>query len=139
MFHQYNYLNIYSLKIVLRLGLGLFDQIGAIFLSWFRTKNWKPGDFDYCISEQGNAFFTQKYNISVHRLSNHRGNAISSVRRIQKKGAEIQVSALSDIKHYNEHMGVFYKVDMLHYFGDDNRKSKKWWHKLFLQRKKCVS
>ncbi|GBL82154.1 hypothetical protein AVEN_252351-1 [Araneus ventricosus] len=84
------------------------------------------------ISDQGISFFKWKDNRSVHFFSNYHGNDTCKVQRRLKDGTKIDVTAPIVVKDYNGHMGGIDKADMLLAIYDRDRKSKKWWHRLFL-------
>ncbi|GBL71895.1 hypothetical protein AVEN_236793-1 [Araneus ventricosus] len=94
-------------------------------------KKMKRGDLDYQISDQGISFFKWKDNRSVHFLSNYHGNDTCKVQRRLKDGTKIDVTAPIVVKDYNGHIGGIDKADMLRAISDRDRKSKKWWHRLF--------
>ncbi|GBO13535.1 hypothetical protein AVEN_2013-1, partial [Araneus ventricosus] len=94
-------------------------------------KKMKRGDLNYQISDQGISFFKWKDNRSVHFLSNYHGNDTCKVQRRLKDGTKIDVTAPIVVKDYNEHMGGIDKAGMLRAIYDRDRKSKKWWHRLF--------
>ncbi|GBM36035.1 hypothetical protein AVEN_274441-1 [Araneus ventricosus] len=91
----------------------------------------KRGDLDYQLSDQGISFFKWKDNRSAHFLLNYHGNDTCNFRRRLKDGTKIDVTAPIVVKDYNGHMGGIDKADILHAIYDRDRKSKKWWHRLF--------
>ena len=91
----------------------------------------KRGKFDYRITEQLISFFKWKDNRCVHMLSNFHGNETCTLRRREKDGNEKDVSAPKILKDYNEFMGGVDKADMFRAIYDRNKRSKKWWHRIF--------
>ncbi|KAF8789066.1 Chimeric ERCC6-PGBD3 protein like [Argiope bruennichi] len=89
------------------------------------------GDFDHQITDQGISYFKWKDNRRVHLLSNYHGNETCTVKRTQNDGSKLDVPAPTIVKEYNEQMGGVDKADMLRSLYDRDRKSKKWWHRLF--------
>lgn len=65
-------------------------------------------------------------------LSNHHdpGN-ISSVSRMQKNGTPEEIICPKLVVDYNKNMGFVDKADMLKSTYEIDRKSKKWWHRIF--------
>lgn len=53
------------------------------------------------------------------------------VKRKQKHGSSKNISCLKLVKNYNAHMGYVDQSDMLVSLYKVNRKSRKWWHRLF--------
>ncbi|KAF2880144.1 hypothetical protein ILUMI_26033 [Ignelater luminosus] len=65
-------------------------------------------------------------------LSNyHNPDELTNVNRRQKNGFLQVIPCLSVVKDYNKFMSGVDKADMLKSLYEINRKSKKWWHKIF--------
>lgn len=89
------------------------------------------GEFDSQTSEEGITFFKWKDNKSVYFLSNFHGTETVEIKRKQKDGTRIDVTAPVVVRDYNSHMGGVDKADMLRSIYDRDCKAKKWWHRLF--------
>ena len=92
--------------------------------------NMVRGEYDYRVTKQGIVFYKWKDNISVFLVSNFHGTEASAVSRTQKDGSKKQFLCPAAVKEYNENMGVD-KADMLCAVHGLDRKSKKWWHRIF--------
>ena len=65
-------------------------------------------------------------------LSNHHDpNIISSVNRRQKNGTLEEITCPQPLADYNRNMAFVDKADMLKSTYEIDRKSKKWWHRIF--------
>ncbi|XP_040072344.1 piggyBac transposable element-derived protein 4-like [Ixodes scapularis] len=68
----------------------------------------------------------------VTMISNaHTPSEIKTVKRRLKDGAHEDVPCPQVIIDYNQHMGYVDKADMLKSYYEVDRKSKKWWHRIF--------
>lgn len=94
-------------------------------------KEMKRGDFDYRTTDQGIAFFKWKDNKCVHFLSNYHGTEATTLSRRDRDGTKKDIVAPMIVRDYNSSMGGVDKADMLRSLYDRDRKSKKWWHRLF--------
>uniref|UniRef100_A0A0B6ZX71 PiggyBac transposable element-derived protein domain-containing protein n=1 Tax=Arion vulgaris TaxID=1028688 RepID=A0A0B6ZX71_9EUPU len=94
-------------------------------------KKLQRGDFDYSSTEQGITFFKWRDNKCVHLLSNYHGNEATTLSRQERNGTRKDVVAPAIVGDYNYSMGGVDKADMLRSLYDPDRKSKKWWHRLF--------
>ena len=94
-------------------------------------KELKRGEFDFSVTDQGISYFKWKDNRCVHLLSNFHGNETCSLSRREKDGSEKDVRAPKIVQDYNKSMGGVDKADMLRAMYDRDRRSKKWWHRLF--------
>jgi hypothetical protein len=54
-----------------------------------------------------------------------------SVGRRNKDGSREEITCPKLVKDYNENMGLVDKADMLKALYEVNRKSRKWWHRIF--------
>ena len=79
----------------------------------------------------GLILFKWQDNKPVLVLSNFHGAEMSSVHRTQKDGSKLELPCPVAVRDYNENMGGVDKADMLCAVQGLNRKSKKWWHRLF--------
>jgi hypothetical protein len=66
-----------------------------------------------------------------HIVSNFHGTGVSEILRTQKDGTKKTFPCPIAIKEYNSYMGGVDKADMLCGIYSVNRKSKKWWHRIF--------
>ncbi|GFN74555.1 PiggyBac transposable element-derived protein 3 [Plakobranchus ocellatus] len=87
-------------------------------------------EFDFRTAD-GLAYFGWKDNRVVNVLSNFHGTDKCTVLRTQKDGTRAEVSCPVAVRDYNAHMGGVDKADMLCSLYGINRKSRKWWHRLF--------
>lgn len=91
----------------------------------------KRGDFDYRSTPNGITVYKWKDNKAVHLASNYNGLQATTVKRTEKDGRKTIVPCPKVVKDYNENMGGVDKHDMLRQLYGMDRKSKKWWHRLF--------
>ncbi|KAG1682704.1 PiggyBac transposable element-derived protein 3 [Nymphon striatum] len=89
------------------------------------------GDFDYKATTDGIVCYKWKDNRPVHLISNYHGQEAGSVKRTLKNGTKKDFPCPQVVVDYNSHMGGVDKADMLRSIYGLNRKSKKWWHRLF--------
>lgn len=95
-------------------------------------KTMKRGDMDWKVSQTGIIALKWRDNKSVHFLSNfHNPADVDVISRKQKDGSSIEFPCIKLVKDYNRHMGYVDKSDMLKSCYEINRKSKKWWHRIF--------
>lgn len=87
---------------------------------------------DWRISNKGIIYLKWKDTKSVPFVSNlHRGDDVISVRRRQKDRTSSDIPCLQLAKDYNTHMIYIEKSDMHIATYRVDRKSMKWWHRLF--------
>lgn len=98
--------------------------------SLMKEKDLNKGEFDFRTADDL-AFFGWKDNRLVYVLSNFHGTEKCTVLRTQKDGSRVEVSCPMAIKDYNSNMGGVDKADMLCSLYGMDRKSRKWWHRLF--------
>jgi len=68
----------------------------------------------------------------IYFLSNyHNVTDVMSVGRRNKDGSREEIICPKLMKDYNENMGFVDKADMLKALYEVNRKSRKWWHRIF--------
>lgn len=95
-------------------------------------KNMERGDSEYRTSYNGVRWIKWKDNKVVYFLSNfHDLNETGSVRRRQKDGTLKEISCPKMVYDYNQFMGFVDKADQLRSTYALDRKSKKWWHRIF--------
>ena len=95
-----------------------------------KEKEMEKGEFDYRTGD-GLVFFGWKDNKVVNVLSNFHGTDACTVLRTQKDGTRAEVACPVAVRDYNANMGGVDKADMLCSLYGINRKSRKWWHRLF--------
>lgn len=92
----------------------------------------KRGDIDYFMSNDQIAVLRWKDNRVVHMLSNFQDpSEVVEVERKEKDGSKTKVNCPSIIKKYNSKMGFVDHFDHLKSLYEINRRSKKWWHRIF--------
>ena len=96
-----------------------------------RNKSLARGQFDFRTTPQGLIYVKWRDNRCVHFLSNFHGTEPVVLQRTQRDGSKIEVSAPNAVADYNSKMGGVDKADMLRSIYDLDRKSRKWWHRLF--------
>lgn len=94
-------------------------------------KSLKRGEFDYRVSADGICFFKWCDNRIVYALSNFHGTNVGKVQRLQKDGSKETFSCPEFIPDYNQYMRVVDQADRLRQAYCVDRRSKKWWHRLF--------
>ena len=92
----------------------------------------KRGEVDWRVSTDGLTFLKWMDNRPVHFLTNYMDpSKDESVSRKKKDGSAENVACPELVKKYNIHMGYVDKMDMLKTLYEVDRKSKKWWHRIF--------
>jgi hypothetical protein len=92
----------------------------------------KRGDCEWHIPGHEQVLFMKwKDNRSVHMLSTAHGTEMGMTMRRVKNGNEIEVGRPMVVAHYNSNMGGVDHADMLWSLYGFDRKSRKWWHRLF--------
>lgn len=99
----------------------------------FKTdKELKRGEFDWYTSNTGLAAVKWRDRRSVHLLSNyHDPSSSTEVKRKEKDGTHIQVPCPIMLRDYNKNMNFVDKFDQLRSCYGIDRKSHKWWHRIF--------
>lgn len=95
------------------------------------NKSLTRGQFDFRTTAQGLLYVKWKDSKTVHFLSNFHGTEQTVLSRTQKDGSKLEVTAPMVVADYNKDMGGVDKADMLRSIYDLDRKSRKWWHRLF--------
>ncbi|XP_049770472.1 piggyBac transposable element-derived protein 4-like [Schistocerca cancellata] len=96
------------------------------------AKEMKRGDYDWATSNTGLSVMKWKDKRSVHLLSNfHDPIQTTGVTRKEKDGNEIKVSCPIGLSDYNGNMNYADKFDQLKGVYETDRKSRKWWHRIF--------
>ena len=95
-------------------------------------KDLKKGEFDSYGSTTGIAVWKWKDNRCIYLASNfHDPLETTAVNRKDKQGNVSQVPCPSVLKEYNSFMNSVDKFDQYKSVYEINRKSKKWWHRVF--------
>ena len=97
-----------------------------------KEKEMSVGDSEFRSSYNGVSWLKWIENKPVHFLSNfHDASKISQANRRQKDGSLKEVTRPQIVVDYNDFMGCVDKADMLKSYYEINRKSKKWWKRIF--------
>ena len=94
-------------------------------------KKMKRGDFDYRSTPYGISVYKWMDSKPVHFISNYHGDTLTTVERKKYDGSRVTVQCPDVVKDYNEHMGGVDKHDAARQCYGSDRKSTKWWHRLF--------
>lgn len=94
-------------------------------------KKLKRGEFDYRSTPDGITVYKWKDSKAVHLVSNYHGVSLTSVERKEKDGSKSTIPCPQVVYDYNRHMGGVDLHDMLRQQYGIDRKSTKWWHRLF--------
>lgn len=95
-------------------------------------KAMKRGEYDYATSDMGLAMVKWKDKRAVHLLSNfHDPKETDEVIRKDKDGSQVIVPCPKVLSDYNQNMNCVDKFDQLKGTYELDRKSKKWWHRIF--------
>ena len=89
------------------------------------------GNFDYRISQNGIAVFKWFDNKIVYLASNFHGSETSEVKRKGKDGTKAAIVCPAIVPDYNRNMGGVDHADRLRQVYNVDRRSRKWWHRLF--------
>lgn len=95
-------------------------------------KQLKRGQSDWKVSKDGIVYLKWMDRKGVLFLSNyHDPSESQTTSRRRKDGSLEEVSCPTLVKDYNANMGFVDKMDMLKSIYEIDRKSKKWWHRIF--------
>ncbi|XP_046685368.1 piggyBac transposable element-derived protein 4-like [Homalodisca vitripennis] len=95
-------------------------------------KHMNQGEHDFMSTMTGIVAVEWKDKRGIYFLSNyHNPNEVTTVNRKQANGEIVAVPCPILVKDYNAHMGYVDKADMLKSTYSIDRKSKKWWHRIF--------
>lgn len=61
----------------------------------------------------------------------HNPTDLTTIKRKLKDGTKVDFPCAKLVKDYNKHMGHVDKADMLKKCYEIDRRSKKWWHRIF--------
>ncbi|KAJ8970745.1 hypothetical protein NQ314_001045 [Rhamnusium bicolor] len=92
----------------------------------------KRGDSNWRMSEDGVLALQWMDKKLILFLSNfHNPEEKGTVKRKQKDGTSEEINCEQLVRDYNRYMGFVDKSDMLKFCYELDRKSKKWWHRIF--------
>lgn len=95
-------------------------------------KELKRGEYDWYVSNSGLAAVKWRDKRSVHLLSNyHDPSSSTEVKRKEKDGTHVQVPCPVMLTDYNKNMNFVDKFDQMRSCYGIDRKSHKWWHRIF--------
>ncbi|KAG5900222.1 hypothetical protein JTB14_008104 [Gonioctena quinquepunctata] len=94
-------------------------------------KSLKRGDFDHRTSNTGITFYKWKDNRIVTLASNFHGTETVKIKRKLKDGTITYVNGPEVVEDYNKFMGGVDYHDQLRQCYSIDRRSKKWWHRIF--------
>lgn len=95
-------------------------------------KHFQKGESENRVSSTGISWIKWKDNRCIQFLSNyHDPDHISTCSRKTKDRSKIIIQCPQAVKDYNQHMGYIDHADMLKSCYQINRKSRKWWHRIF--------
>lgn len=95
-------------------------------------KSMKRGDTDWRMTNKGIVSMKWMDKKPIYFLSNfHDPEKITSVQRKDKSGTSEEISCPELVQDYNRNMGHVDKADMLKSFYEIDRKSKRWWLRIF--------
>lgn len=89
------------------------------------------GQWDHRYSSTELGVFKWQDNKTVWLVTNYHGTENVSVNRTKKDGSKTVVSCPPVVRDYNKYMGGVDLADRLRALYNVNRKSKKWWQRLF--------
>ncbi|GBP21588.1 PiggyBac transposable element-derived protein 4 [Eumeta japonica] len=91
----------------------------------------KRGDSDHRFSNLDIGYWKWKDNKVANFVSNFHGNQEATVARKEKNGSKSAITCPIAVKDYNNYMGGVDTADRLRALYCIDRKSPKWWHRLF--------
>lgn len=131
-----NYFNSYvlqhELKLKKLLACGTVNYTRKYLPTLKEGKTMKRGDFDWRMSDQNILYLKWKDNRSVYFLSNmHDPTDVSTAKRRKKDGSLTDIPCPKLLNDYNANMNFVDKFDQLKGNYSLDRRSKKWWHRIF--------
>lgn len=139
-----NYFNSYELQVDLRLknvyACGTVNFTRKHLPALKTDRQLKRGQYDYRVSDnQMVSYMKWKDKRSVFILTNfHDPRNKVHVTRTEKTGEKVEVPCPLALKDYNENMNFVDKFDQLKGSYAIDRKSKKWWHRIFFHFLDCT-
>lgn len=95
-------------------------------------KKMKKGDYEWRSTITGITAMKWVDKKPIHLISNfHNPNELNTITRKEKDGTKKVITCPQLIKDYNIHMGYVDKADQLKSTYEIDRKSRKWWHRIF--------
>lgn len=94
-------------------------------------KAMERGDSDFRVSNTGIIYFRWKDSKPVHFISNYHGSEETTIKMKMGDGTKKLIPCPEVVVDYNEYMGGVDQADMLRAIYGLDRKSVKWWHRLF--------
>ena len=92
----------------------------------------KQGEYDWATSDTGLVAIKWKDKRSVHLLSNfHNPDDVTDVSRREKNGTVKRVPCPKALHDYNQNFNCVDKFDQMKEVYEIDRKSKKWWQRIF--------
>jgi hypothetical protein len=97
-----------------------------------QDKELQRGEFDWAVSNDGLICLKWKDKRCVSILTSH-PDAVDAIEieRKEKDGTKKKINCPKAISTYNKNMGFVDKFDQLKSLYEVDRKSKKWWHRIF--------
>lgn len=89
------------------------------------------GDMEILTNTNGTLFVKWRDTKDVYVLSNCHSPTVSTIQRKQKNGEKLGIPCPDSIAFYNAHMGGVDMADQMSTLYDLDRKSAKWWKKVF--------
>ncbi|KAL0830520.1 hypothetical protein ABMA28_002681 [Loxostege sticticalis] len=137
-----NYFNSYPLQLKLRedniLACGTVNSSRKFLPTLKEDKQLKRGEHDYRISDTKVSLLKWKDKRSVFILSNyHDPKHVGKVNRRERDGTSVEVSCPEAVRDYNANMNFVDKFDQLKGSYAVDRKSHKWWHRIFFHFLDC--
>ncbi|CAG5029212.1 unnamed protein product [Parnassius apollo] len=135
-FYFDNYFNSYVLQHELKLrkimACGTVNNTRKFLPELKEDNAMKRGDFDWRMSNENILYLKWKDNKTVYFLSNmHNPNDVDIAQRRKKDGSFIDILCLKLLKDYNSNMNFVDKFDQLKGNYGLDRRSTKWWHRIF--------
>ncbi|KAF9409727.1 hypothetical protein HW555_011017 [Spodoptera exigua] len=137
-----NVFNSYQLQIDLRdgqiLACGTVNSNRKLLPKLKEDKDLQRGQHDYRISDTNVSILKWRDKRSVFILSNyHDPKNVGKVTRRERNGETVEISCPEAVIDYNSHMNFVDKFDQLKSCYDIDRKSHKWWHRIFFHFLDC--
>lgn len=113
-------------------GCGTIRKGRKDYPEFKEDKSMKRGDVDWRVSTDGLAALKWMDRRGVLFLGNYHDPSIMEVAsRKTRNGTTEEIPCPVMVKHYNKHMGYVDRFDMLKSLYEIDRKSHKWWHRIF--------
>nr|CAH7727890.1 unnamed protein product [Callosobruchus chinensis] len=138
-----NFFNTYSLqKLLKEKGLYSCGTVNAnrklLPKNMLDDRKMVQGQFDFRVSNDGITYIKWKDKRVVHLLSNYSNpKSNTTVNRKQKDGTTIPIPCPLALVDYNKNMNFVDRFDQMKSCYELDRKSKKWWHRIFFHFVDC--